>query len=208
MKLYYLIENTNIEQAVEIGKTVFPKSVLDRVMKKNGKSRERSALAYLLLRYCLKKEGKGELFNQIKFTKLGKPYVDGVEFSLTHTKGMLACAVSNNPVGVDIERIRKVPESAVKKFIDDDKYNLFINSVDKDYLSIREWVIKEAWLKEMGTGVSKRLKSVVPSLISDNVWKIEGHKIAIFREGEFVLGISSKSGIPTKATNVKMVDVI
>ena len=126
MKLYYLIESECTEQAVEIGKTVFPESILDRVMKKKGKSRERSALAYLLLRYCLKKEGKGELFNQIKFTKLGKPYVNGVEFSLTHTKGMLACAVSKNPVGVDVEKIRKVPESAVKRFIDEEKYKLFI----------------------------------------------------------------------------------
>lgn len=208
MKLYYLMESECAEQAVEIGKTVFPESILDRVMKKKGKSRERSALAYLLLRYCLKKEGKGELFNQIKFAKLGKPYVNGVEFSLTHTKGMLACAVSKNPVGVDVEKIRKVPESAVKRFIDEEKYKLFITSEDKDFFSIREWVIKECWLKEMGTGVSKILKTVVPTLISDNVWKIEGHKIAIFIEGEYVLGISSKSGIPTKTTNVKMVDVI
>ena len=160
MKLYYLIESANIEQAVEVGETVFPKSILDRVMKKKGKARERSALAYLLLRYCLKKEGKGELFSQIKFTKLGKPYVEGIEFSLTHTKGMLACAVSETPVGVDVERIRKVPPSAIKKFIDDEKLKLFLDSDNTDFLAIREWVIKEAWLKEMGTGVSKRLKTV------------------------------------------------
>lgn len=208
MKLYYLIESANIEQAVEVGETVFPKSILDRVMKKKGKARERSTLAYLLLRYCLKKEGKGELFSQIKFTKLGKPYVEGIEFSLTHTKGMLACAVSETPVGVDVERIRSVPPSAIKKFIDDEKIKLFLDSDNTDFLAIREWVIKEAWLKEMGTGVSKRLKTVVPSLISDNVWKIEGHKIAIFVEGEYVLGIASKKAIPHKATNVKLMDVI
>ena len=60
----------------------------------------------------------------------------------------------------------------------------------------------------MGTGVRKRLKKVVPSLISDNVWRIEGHKIAIFKEGEYVIGISSTKGIPKKLTRVSMRDVM
>ena len=62
MKLYYLRESANIDKVLDVGKTVFPAPILDRVMKKKGKARLRSALGYLMLGYCLKKENKGEIF--------------------------------------------------------------------------------------------------------------------------------------------------
>ncbi len=208
MKLYYLSESINIENALDVGKTLFPKAVLEHVMKKKGKSKERSALAYLLLRYSLKKEGKGDFFEKIEFTSLGKPFASGVEFSLSHTRGMIVCAVSDVSVGVDVEKVRPIPKYAVKKFMDENKLALYEGIEDKDLFAIREWVIKESWLKDIGTGARKRLKCVVPSLISDNVWRIEGHKIAIFNEGEYVIGVSSKKGIPKKLTRVSMRDVM
>lgn len=208
MKFYYLREDSNIGELENIAKTVFPQAVLERIMKKKGKSRDRSVLSYLMLRYCLKKEGKEEYFDQIKFTEHGKPHAEGIEISLSHTAGMIVCAVSDRSVGVDVEKIRPIPKYAIKKFMDENRLSLYDGAEEKDYFAIREWVIKESWLKDMGIGVQKRLKNVVPSLISDNVWQIDGHKIAIFREGEYVLGISSKKGIPKKLSRVSVRDVM
>ena len=40
----------------------------------------------------------------------GKPVTDGAFFSISHSGSLVACAVSDCPVGLDIERIRPVPE--------------------------------------------------------------------------------------------------
>ncbi len=208
MKLYYLREDKSIDKAFDVARLVLPKTVIERIMKRKGKARDRSALCYLLLAYCLKKEGRGELLDSLRFTPRGKPYVEGVEISLTHTTGLVACAVSDIPVGVDAERIRPVPKSAVKRFLDENELLSFEESENKDILAITQWVIKEAWLKESGRGISTKLKEIAPSRISDNVYEIDGHKIAIFREGEYVLGISAKKALPKKITHVRIGDVL
>ena len=39
----------------------------------------------------------------------GKPLTEGAFFSISHSGSLVACAVSDYPVGLDIERIRPVP---------------------------------------------------------------------------------------------------
>lgn len=40
----------------------------------------------------------------------GKPLVEGAFFSISHSGELVGCAVSDRPVGLDIEEIRDVPE--------------------------------------------------------------------------------------------------
>ncbi len=208
MKLYYLRESNDIENASELGKMLFPKVVWDRVSSKRGKAKERSALAYLFLRYCLIKEGKGECFDSVQFTAKGKPYTTGVEISLSHTAGMIACAVSETKVGVDVEQIRDIPGYAVKRFVDEEGIKRINNSIDGNLLAIEQWVIKESWLKQKGKGISVKLKSIRPERISDKLWRIGEDRIGLFHEGDYVLAIASEKGIPTKATQVAVRDVL
>ena len=44
---------------------------------------------------------------KILFHENGKPYVEnkGVQFNISHSHGMVACAVSDAPIGIDIEKI-------------------------------------------------------------------------------------------------------
>ena len=41
--------------------------------------------------------------------KNGKPMTNGCYFNISHSHGLVACAVSDVPVGIDVEKIRPVP---------------------------------------------------------------------------------------------------
>ena len=48
---------------------------------------------------------------EIRFTysETGKPLTDGAFFSVSHSGDLVACAVSNREIGLDLEKIRPVP---------------------------------------------------------------------------------------------------
>ena len=39
----------------------------------------------------------------------GKPMTNGCYFNISHSHGLVACAVAEVPVGIDVEKIRPVP---------------------------------------------------------------------------------------------------
>ena len=43
------------------------------------------------------------------YTEAGKPLTDGAFFSVSHSGDVVACAVSDRAVGVDLEKLRPVP---------------------------------------------------------------------------------------------------
>lgn len=208
MKVYYVRESENIDDSIDVGKVFFPESVLNRIMKKKGKSRSRSALAYLLLRYCLIENGKKEYFDRIRFGETGKPCIDGVEFSLSHTTGMAVCAINSSPVGVDVEKIKSLPEYSIKRFIDEDRLKKIYLSDDIDCLTLEQWVIKEAYLKDVGIGISVNLKSLVPSQKSKHVWQINGHNIEVKRAEDYIIAVSSQEYFSVNLTQVRFNDII
>ena len=61
-------------------------------------------------------------------------------FSLSHTEGAAACALWNRPIGVDVERERKVSDALRRR----------MNCGEEDFL--RRWVCREAALKRNGRG--------------------------------------------------------
>lgn len=87
----------------------------------------------------------------------GKPYLKNypdIHYNISHTKGVIVCAVSNKPVGVDIERIKKVNHGIVKRFFTVDEQNYILNSKGKeDERFIEIWTKKEAYVKWIGKGM-------------------------------------------------------
>ena len=74
----------------------------------------RSAVGALLsrrmLEYCIPKE-KLRFPIRVKRTEYGKPYAEGysnVHFSLSHSGNIVVCAAAPEPVGVDVEEVRKI----------------------------------------------------------------------------------------------------
>ena len=86
------------------------------------------------------------------FTKEGKPYFTDADvcFSISHTKGVCAVAVSDRPVGVDIERRgRTYSPRAIEKALTEKEKAAY----DGDFTRI--WGRKEAAAKMTGDGIKK-----------------------------------------------------
>lgn len=85
----------------------------------------------------------------------GKPYAKdlAVEFNISHSGNIVMCAVSNSPIGLDIEEIRPVDISVIKRVCNNDelKYALQDNSY-KRFFEI--WTFKEAYFKCIGIGIT------------------------------------------------------
>lgn len=113
------------------------------------------------------------------YTPHGKPRLRstgtslGVEFNLSHSSGFFVLAVSlGRRVGVDIERIRPLPDldqMASSSFSANERMALSVLAPeDKIPGFFRCWTRKEAYLKARGDGLSIALDSFDMSLAPDN----------------------------------------
>lgn len=94
------------------------------------------------------------------FNEHGKPYAKGVEglwFSLSHTKGMCCAVFAESEVGLDCESsYRRIPDRVIKRFFDADEVSDFQND------PVLLWCAKESLSKLYGVGIScfKRLEKL------------------------------------------------
>ena len=88
-----------------------------------------------------------------KTNENGKPFIengDNFHFNISHTKNAFAVAVSDEAVGIDIEKIRPIDYTKLNKFID------FNTENENDFFEI--WTKKEASVKRDGKAI-KDLKT-------------------------------------------------
>lgn len=100
---------------------------------------------------------------RIKSTPHGKPYFEGAEdvhFSISHSGRVWACAIDSEPIGFDIEDLKKNRPyvSLAKRFYTDEERNYALKRGHEAFLKI--WVRKEAYLKYKGIGLSGGLASI------------------------------------------------
>ena len=121
-------------------------------------------LAYQLLKEGLRKE-YGITENPIfEYNEHGKPSIVGhseIYFNLSHCKEAAVCAISNHPIGVDVESIREFKDSLVNYTMNDDEVREIETSENPASAFIRLWTMKEATMKLVGTGISNDMKSVI-----------------------------------------------
>ncbi|MFD7169995.1 4'-phosphopantetheinyl transferase family protein [Streptomyces violascens] len=131
-------------------------------------ARRRHLGARLLSRYALS-ERTGRLPGQWRFRTgpFGRPEPepdgDGVRFNLSHTEGLIACVVTagGRACGVDVERTPASPDAVrhlSPHFAAVERAELdALGPVRRAYRLAELWVLKEAYLKALGTGVTRSL---------------------------------------------------
>lgn len=117
------------------------------------KDRKLSIGAELLLRYALIQLN---IFNPVfRHDNYGKPFLVNhpqVHFNLSHSEEYVACAVSDSPVGVDIEQVHDIDLNIAQHYFFGSEYQHIQNSALKQRTFFELWVLKESYMKMTGLG--------------------------------------------------------
>ena len=120
-KVYlYYAEITDIDRS----NMVYPKERMDEILEcKNESVRREKYSAWKLLEYAVKDAFSLD-FDNLQFTKLdsGQWVCDKCSFSISHSDGVAAVAVSDVSVGVDIEPVRAIDQRLASKVLTDSEY--------------------------------------------------------------------------------------
>lgn len=125
-------------------------------------------------------------------TEHGRFVTDKIDFSLSHSKGALAVAISRASVGVDIEEIdSKTREGASKRIMNETEYNAYedLSSEDKQDYFFCIWTAKEALFKASKKG------SFIPESIDTT---LGGYKNFTKTIGEKTYSLSVATATPER----------
>lgn len=120
-------------------------------------------------------------------TENGKPYClnANAQFSISHCKDLAVCAVSQYPIGVDVEFIRDI-DMRITRFACTGKDMEYIfgteDGEERKMRFFRIWTAKEAYFKYHGTGIS-HLKEISYTDIRDNCQTeiYDGYMITVYQ---------------------------
>lgn len=128
--------------------------------------------AHELLGYAVQKEYR-EKADKLTMRSMehGKPYfvekeqnkaeiISDIHFNLSHSQDMVACVVSRQPVGIDIEKIRRYNAKVADRILSEKEWNFLQSSKQKDKDFIRFWTLKEAYGKYTGKGLGTDFREV------------------------------------------------
>lgn len=106
--------------------------------------------------------------------EFGKPYAKNVDaqFSVSHSGDAVICVVSDNDVGIDIEKIRDVRFKTAERFATVQELE-YIGENKERFFEI--WTLKEAYFKCIGTGLDSTIRNIS--------FRINGNKIECSEKG-------------------------
>ena len=130
--------------------------------------KKRTVVGEMLARQAISEWcGTAEESITFEIAEHGKPYAKNlnIEFNISHSADMVVCVVDNNPVGVDIEKIRPVDLNTAKRIFYEEEtryifgcipntedYNHHLNNAVLQRF-FKLWTKKEAYGKLLGMGL-------------------------------------------------------
>lgn len=124
-------------------------------------------------------------------TERGKPYPVGlnVHFSISHSGNLVVCAVSDRPVGIDVEQIRPVRCKLTGKICTPAELayireapgwgEMLTGEAMRRFFRI--WTGKEAYFKWQGTGITDlKAFDTLEHIRNDGTFELDGYLVSIF----------------------------
>ena len=93
-----------------------------------------------------------------------KPCLKGaedVEFNISHTRGLVVCAVADRALGVDTERIRPFKEGLMRRVCSESERGFVLegrSEAARQERFFRLWTLKESFVKAIGRGLAFSLE--------------------------------------------------
>ncbi len=113
--------------------------------------REERETAYRLLAFAVERERGLQSFPRLERAPGGKPWFPDcpdLQFNLSHSYGAAVCAVHDQSLGVDVERLRPAPRRLARGMESEAFFRL--------------WTAREATIKRQGRGVEALLAPLEP----------------------------------------------
>jgi len=183
---------------------------------------QRHLIGELLARYALQFI-TGERHTQPFITgEKGKPHHGentGAHFNVSHSGQWVVAAVADADVGVDVERIRKVPEGVAYRFFSEPEKQMLDgaeNEIEKAHIFFTLWTLKESYLKAIGKGLTKSLSSFTIQRRDDGGYQLEtdpetaGYflKSYPFEEGYKLAACAAEEAFDREVTIVTVTDLL
>ena len=118
----------------------------------------------MLLRRALREKYGIEDAPMFEYGEHGKPSIIGhpdIHFNFSHCREAVACAISEQPIGVDVESVREYKDSLVRYTMNDQEVQQILQAERPEVEFTRLWTMKEAKLKLSGHGLSDDMKHVL-----------------------------------------------
>ncbi|QMV39819.1 4'-phosphopantetheinyl transferase family protein [Cohnella cholangitidis] len=143
----------------------------------------RSLMAEMLLRAALRKDwlkrsdGVPLVFEENAYGKPNLTGVPRVHFNLSHSGDWCACAVSESPIGVDVEQVRQQELGWADKLLaEDEKIELHATAgIERLKRFFEIWTLKESYVKALGKGLSHGLNTF--SVAKTSVSRLEPYRV-------------------------------
>lgn len=164
------------------------------------KDRKLSLGAGMLLEYVLKWHlSEEEYTNKLVFGSNGKPGIENekIFFNLSHSGRYAVCAVSDRPVGIDVEEIKPANKTLINH-VCTEKEKEYLEGLTEDKQNetfTRIWTVKESAVKCDGTGLLTPPKNVEADMDAGVVicngvnrfikeYPLDGHRLTVCSEKE------------------------
>jgi len=147
--------------------SLLPENRRERLLRVQDHEKWREVLcAYAILRQALWQQYRWREFPPVERTSFGKPFFPDfptVHFNLSHTGGAVLVGLSDQPLGVDIEKIRPVSERAMRR----------LAGVVSEKAFYQSWVRREARAKRGGTGVGTMMEGETPLQMGEHFYYLD-----------------------------------
>jgi phosphopantetheine--protein transferase-like protein len=188
--VYYAPIPTEIED-----RELYPRERMDEIngCKNDGVKRDKY-YSWALLEYAVR-DALSLDFNNLQFTKLssGQWICDGCRFSISHTDGAVAAAVSDSDVGVDIEAVHDIDERIANKALTDAELSHYKRLKDGS----REEYLLESWCKKEAVFKAFCGEVFLPREIETDRYMTQIARVVI-DEWEYVIAVSAKEPFDVK----------
>jgi len=124
--------------------------------------------------------------------EFGKPYLrdyPNLHYNLSHKKGAIVCAVSEEPVGVDIESVNEFNKRVAERFFTQNEQKYIFNTrKNQEVRFAKIWTRKEAYVKWIGKGMMIPFRSF-------DVLKTDRNDVCIYTEyiGGYIISVCNSS---------------
>ena len=99
----------------------------------------------------------------INKNKYGKPFLvnfPNIYYNISHSKGIIVCSISQDDIGIDVERIRTFNKGIPRKFFSKNEQEYILSREENQNSRFFEvWTRKEAYVKWIGKGMDINFQS-------------------------------------------------